>query len=46
MNRNDFNLTTGERANASESSSSGWVAAGDVLDLVSCLLECAVELLL
>ena len=46
MKGNDFNLTTGERAIASESSTLGWVAAGDVIDLVSCLLECAVEFLL
>jgi hypothetical protein len=46
MKGNYFNLTTGERANASESLSFGWVATGDVIDLVSCLLEGAVALLL
>jgi hypothetical protein len=46
MKGNDFSLTTCKRANASESSSFGWVDAGAVIDLVSCLLECVVALLL
>ena len=46
MNGNCFNLTTHARSSVSEPAITGWMDYGDVIDLVSCLLEGAVELLL
>ncbi len=46
MNGNWFKLTPNDRPNLSTSAGEGWLEAGDAIDLVSCLLECALELLL
>ena len=46
MNGNRFNLTKRARSRLDEPEATGWADAGDVIDLVSCLLECAVEFLL
>ena len=46
MNGNWFKLTPNERLNVITSADAGWCDAGDGIDFVSCLLECALELLL